>query len=341
MKNDEKLITIIVPAYNAGKFITQCLESLLHQTLNNHKVIIVDDGSTDGLTAQICKKYVNNYPEMFQYIWQKNQMQGAARNHAIPLVNTEFVGFLDSDDWLPPTYIETLTRELLNYQSEHIDIVFTSPIIYDNATQSYVPWYDHEKFQEIFCEGNKVTSVNENPQLYYLEPNPSMRLYRMNFLATYGYKIFPEGVKWEDLYPHFTLLYHAKKCIWINETGFFYRTNTSEQTTAQNGKSRLDIIPVFNDIFKFAEENHCDIEFYSAAIRKLNIFAKWCIDVSIPDVRKQLVKELSILYNTHRHYKKECAFVITLKSKHLHCLLNDYLFTDLCMGLVRKIRRSK
>ena len=78
----------------------QCLNSLWMQTVHNHKVIIVDDGSKDKYTSQICKSYAQKHPEMFTYIYQENKGLGAARNTGLKLVDTEYVGFLDSDDWL-------------------------------------------------------------------------------------------------------------------------------------------------------------------------------------------------------------------------------------------------
>ena len=350
---EKELLTIVVPAYNAGEYIEQCLNSLVNQTIQNHKVIIVDDGSTDVKTAEISKKYAKLYPQMISYMWQENQMQGAARNHALPYVDTEYVGFLDSDDWLPPTYIETISREILYYQSEKIDLIFTLPTIYDNLSGMYVPWYDHDLLHQIFTTNNRITSASEDNRLYYLEPNACMRIYRMELLKVCNFRVFPEGVKWEDLFPHFYLLYYAKKCLGVMSTGFYYRTNTAHQTTAQTGKSRLDVIKVFDEILTFLHENNCEIAIKKSVISRLNIFAKWSLDVASSDIRIQLVNELNALYckipkndikqyiSERKHYKKERIFIWLLRHKHFNKLLYNYLPADIFMGIVNRIRRLK
>ena len=64
----DELLTIIVPAYNVEKYIAECLDSLVNQTKRNHKIIIVNDGSTDG-TETICLDYKNKYSDLITYIY--------------------------------------------------------------------------------------------------------------------------------------------------------------------------------------------------------------------------------------------------------------------------------
>ena len=75
----EPLLTIVVPAYNVEKYLAECLDSLINQTMMNHKIIVVNDGSTDG-TDEICHSYADKYPQLITYISQKNNGQGGARN---------------------------------------------------------------------------------------------------------------------------------------------------------------------------------------------------------------------------------------------------------------------
>ena len=99
MQCEEKLLTIIVPIYNVELYLEQCLNSLVNQTVTNFKVILVDDGSKDG-SGIIAKRYAEKYPEMFRYLFKKNAGLGAARNTGMEYCDTEYVEFLDSDDWL-------------------------------------------------------------------------------------------------------------------------------------------------------------------------------------------------------------------------------------------------
>ena len=70
MEGNNKLLTIIVPAYNVEKYVGQCLNSLVKQTVDNHKVIVVDDGSKDEHTSRICREFAEQYPEMITYLRQ-------------------------------------------------------------------------------------------------------------------------------------------------------------------------------------------------------------------------------------------------------------------------------
>ena len=67
----EPLLTIVVPAYNVEKYIAECLDSLLNQMMMNHKIIVVNDGSTDD-TDTICRSYANKYSALRAYLWVKS-----------------------------------------------------------------------------------------------------------------------------------------------------------------------------------------------------------------------------------------------------------------------------
>lgn len=351
MVEKKKLLTIVVPAYNVEKYVGQCLNSLVKQTVINHNVIVVDDGSTDGHTSEICRTYAEKYPDIITYVRQENKGLGAARNTGLDMVQTEYVGFLDSDDWLTPNYVERVSEELENFDSENIDLVFTLPIIYDSLTKSTLDWYDRDLFYKIFYSDNRIVSAFEDVRLYELEPNACRRIYRMDFLKAQHFH-FPEGVKWEDIYPHFYLPYYAKACIGIDDVGFYYRTNTSGQITAQSGKGRLDIVKVFRDVFRFAKEENCNWEIVRLMINMLNRYAKWCLDMSDINTRPELVRQLSALYRSipdklmkryfseRKNYKKERTFVWAIKRNWVRLSLCDYLPAELSMNIVNKLRRS-
>ena len=346
---EKELLTIVVPAYNVGKYIEQCLNSLVNQTIQNHKVIIVDDGSTDVKTAEISKKYAELYPDIISYLRQENKGLGAARNTGLAQTQTRYIGFLDSDDWLTPDYIEVISKELNDFESENIDIIFTLPIIYDSLTFQDNEWYDKRLFYDVFFSDNRIVSSSYDKRLFLLEPNACRRIYRTDFLREYKFT-FPIGVKWEDILPHFYLLYYAKACIGIDSVGFHYRTNTTGQITAQAGQGRLDIVSVFQSVFAFASTVNCEWDIIEIMINMLNRYAKWSLDMSNIDIRPELVKRLSVLYKTlprqywkryfrtRKKYKKERLFVKILLSKYPQ-LLNDYLPAEISMLTVNRLLR--
>lgn len=288
------LFTIIVPIYNVEKYLDQCLESLAKQSVMNHTVILVNDGSTDG-SDKIAKMFVDKYPSTFRLIEQENLGLGAARNTGLKQVDTEWVGFLDSDDWVPNTYIEILTKRIENERIKP-DIVFTLPVVFDMADSLYKNWMDKTLYENIFAT-NGIINVTSVPQIMALEPSVNRRIFRTSFL-TQNHFSFPEGTKWEDVEPHFQLLHLANICIAECETGFVYRVNSGGQITSTVGSDRLHIVNVFSNLFyRMNNENYTNIEL-SYALKMLLGFSTWSIDCCSNEIRVSLLEGLHSLWRS-------------------------------------------
>ena len=104
----EVKVSIVIPVYNAEKVIERCLDSLRRQTLKDIEIIAVNDGSTDG-TAEILARYAA-HDARIRVIHQKNAYIGAARNRGLKAARGEYVGFVDSDDFVSSDYYESLYR---------------------------------------------------------------------------------------------------------------------------------------------------------------------------------------------------------------------------------------
>ena len=100
------LISVIVPVYNVEPYIRKCVESILAQTHANLELILVDDGSPDNSGA-ICEEYAQKDPRVI-VIHQENTGQAGARNRGIALAKGEYIGFVDSDDWIAPDMYQTM-----------------------------------------------------------------------------------------------------------------------------------------------------------------------------------------------------------------------------------------
>lgn len=106
MKND--LVTIVVPVYNAGKYLTHCLESICKQTYRKLQILLMDDGSTDG-SAQLCDGYAEE-DERIEVFHMKNAGVSTARNKGMQYAQGKYLCFIDSDDFLEVEMIENLVR---------------------------------------------------------------------------------------------------------------------------------------------------------------------------------------------------------------------------------------
>ena len=355
LSNRSPFLTIIVPAYNVEKYLEQCLDSLVYQTVIDHKVIVVNDGSTDS-TPEIIKRYVNEYPDLISWIDQKNKGLGAARNRGLELVTTPFVVCLDSDDWQNQMFVERV-KTAINKYDENPDIIFTLPQIFDTASNRVLEWYDKYVLEAIFFPNGGdenalsiVTNVKKDRRIYELEANANRKVYRTDFLKSIYFK-YQEGVKWEDVQPHFHAVHNAERCIALKNTGFFYRINTGGQITAGSGATRLDIIPVFQQTIDMAFREQWEDREIAYIIRMLWSFSQWSIDVTNLDYIGKLLSELhklfknipykyfKVYFNTcSPHRRKEMVKTWVLRSP-FYNLLKDYRIREVGVGVVNKLRR--
>ena len=102
----QPLISVIIPVYNVEKYLSKCIESVINQTYKNLEIILVDDGSTDS-SPRICDKYAE-LDHRIKVIHKINEGPGIARNYGIELSSGDYLGFVDSDDWIETQMLEIL-----------------------------------------------------------------------------------------------------------------------------------------------------------------------------------------------------------------------------------------
>ena len=336
-KQEKALLTIIVPAYNVEAYIEECLNSLVNQTVRNHKIIIVNDGSTDK-TEEKCLKYKEEYEELITYVYQDNKGLGGARNTGMQYVDTPYLTFLDSDDWLSIKFVEKFSK-LMEWTDEKPEMVFTLPWVFDSVTNRILSWKDKEIYDSIFeVKENKSyvkTNVRKNPELYKLEVSSCRKIYKTEFLEDNKF-FFPEKLKWEDVPGHFYLLNKANTCMALPEVGFFYRTNQGGQISSGGGKTRLDMVPIFEQLLKVQEENNF-IEIERAYVLRLILdFSLWSVEATNVEYIVELLNKLHIFWkkidkndlqfyldNLSQNKEVEKGFVASLMSEN-YLKLKEY-----------------
>ena len=125
--------SVVSAVYNAEKYLDAFFESLTSQTIDGKRIrlIMVDDGSTDG-SAKVIAKWKQRFPELIDYYHKENGGQASARNMGLAHVDTDWVTFIDPDDFVSETYFEEVDRTL----SAHPDIQFvTCRIVFYNETK--------------------------------------------------------------------------------------------------------------------------------------------------------------------------------------------------------------
>ena len=109
-------ISIIVPVYNVENYVSKCLDSIINQSYKNLEIIIINDGSTDK-SGEICEYYSAKDDRMV-LIHQKNQGVSMARNNALDIAAGDYIGFIDSDDWIAPDMYSTLYKNAIEYDAD-------------------------------------------------------------------------------------------------------------------------------------------------------------------------------------------------------------------------------
>ena len=110
--------SVVIPAYNVADYLEKCVASVRAQTCADWEVLLVDDGSTDGVTGKLCDA-LGQGDDRFRVIHQENGGLGAARNTGMEAARGEYLVFLDSDDYLAPHMLETLRQRI---EATHCDV---------------------------------------------------------------------------------------------------------------------------------------------------------------------------------------------------------------------------
>ncbi|POA97616.1 beta-1,3-glucosyltransferase [Chromobacterium sinusclupearum] len=124
--------TVVSAVYNVGRYLDDFFNSLVKQKLDFKRhihLIMVDDGSTDN-SAEIIKGWQKKYPDNITYIWKENGGQASARNLGLELVKTEWVTFIDPDDFLEKSYFYNIDREIYNNKDNCLELVCTNLIFF-------------------------------------------------------------------------------------------------------------------------------------------------------------------------------------------------------------------
>lgn len=148
---EKKMISVIVPVYNVEKYLPACLDSICHQTLKELEIILVDDGSTDN-SGRIAEQYALQ-DKRIRVVHQRNGNPGATRNVGLELATGEYIGFVDSDDWIEPEMFSSLYAKA---ETDNLDIVVTGVTtewLRDNRKKE-------NRFVESITEWPAITSLD-------------------------------------------------------------------------------------------------------------------------------------------------------------------------------------
>ena len=212
-------VSVIIPVYNAERYLEKCLNSLRAQTYQNFEVIFVNDGSTDS-SQEILEKYVGGNQERFRILKKENGGQSSARNMALPYVRGEYTTFLDSDDYYDKNYLQTLYYAAKKNGS---DMVISGQKKVDEEGTVYLS-IDYP--------------VDKYPDTVMRRLNFSGKLYRTDYMRKHGMK-FAEGKTYEDNPFNFVMIFLAKNLVILPYSGYYQVGHQGSTTTKKIQEEKL------------------------------------------------------------------------------------------------------
>lgn len=215
-------VSVIIPVYNAEKYLEKCLESLCRQTLEQMEVICVDDGSTDS-SPEILKRFQEK-DERIRVLTQKNQYAGIARNNGMKEARGEYLLFLDADDFFEDTLLE---KTYFQGKKQDADIVLFGAKQYNEKTGCVSPaaWYFK---RDALPEENPFSRKTTGTDVFSIvTPAPWTKLFKREFAEKE--RLSFQGLQnSNDVYFVLTALAAAEKITYVDEELVFYRVGMKE-----------------------------------------------------------------------------------------------------------------
>lgn len=224
------MVSIIVPVYNAEKYLKQCIESIINQTYKNIELILINDGSTDN-SSQICMFYAKR-DRRIKYFYQKNAGAATARNVGLDKCSGEYIGFVDSDDYVDLDMYEILVTAIKESDAQVAQIL--SRRVMDDGNVLNQELLDRiENQPAIFYNTDQAIK-------HYLIGNHSLCCH-IYMAAMFNQVRLPEGMSGEDLAIIIPLYSQCENVIKINMAKYNYRFNQKSVTNAPLNQRKLNL----------------------------------------------------------------------------------------------------
>lgn len=241
------MISVVIPMYNAEKYVEKCLNSLLEQTYKDLEIIIVNDGSKDN-SQTICERFAEQ-DKRITLINTENRGAGSARNTGIEVAKGEYISFIDSDDYVCPDYYERLLHMLERAGA-------------DIAIGKYQRISEHDEMKFINSgEVKECTNLEELLVLYGEDEDRYInavlvtnKLFKRELFE--GNVRFPIGRLIDDEFIIYKLIYKSKKIVYTDDVMYAYVQSDSSVMRTNFKEQRVhDTIDVYDEVYNFFKEN--------------------------------------------------------------------------------------
>lgn len=304
MKNNNPLISIIIPVYNSSAYLYDCLVSVVEQSYSNLDIIIIDDCSSDR-SIDICNEFKKNDGRIRLIKNKKNSGAAYCRNIGVNISKGEYVCFIDSDDVVSNDYVEYMFNNIAKKN-------------YDISIACYTVKSDNKLY---YMGSGKSTDISQKECLIRILMSDGIsvsmcaKLFKKEVLSNI---IFPEGYMYEDDAVIYQIIINSKKIYYGNKSVYTYFVRDNSVMTKQFTKKKLILLEYaenmkklinnhFPDLKVYSEKKY--IDYYFSILRQL-VFYK-CDDEIIltkKKVKKYLKsKILLILFSKIYNFKEKIA----------------------------------
>lgn len=242
---EEPLISVIVPVYNVEKYLDKCVDSIVNQTYKNLEIILVDDGSPDN-----CPKMCDDWSEKdkrIKVIHKKNGGLSDARNKGIEMANGEYIGFVDSDDYVEGNYIEFLYKNIIDYDCEismgkHY-VIYPNKKINTGSGKEYI--MNSKECLEKMLYGEDV------------DVSAWAKLYKKSLFKDIS---FPKGRLFEDSATTYKLVEKANSIVLDSQPIYYYIIRDNSITNYKFDEKKFDLIFSTEEMCKEIKISYPDLE---------------------------------------------------------------------------------
>ena len=238
------LVSVIVAVYNVEKYLSQCFDFLVNQTLTNIEIIVVNDASTDN-SAQIINSY-KSYPNLRVINCEVNKGLATVRNIGLRAAKGRYVAFADGDDWVDIRMCEVL---YLRASEDDADVLIADVTVFHEDSKIFGQFFDQHIRQALDPRLRRMPfDVRSEPRVLLVEPVAWPKLYKRSFLHEHALH-FEDGMNsYEDICFHFSVLVKATRISLLDDALFFYRKNRPGQISARISRKIFEVFAVFEKI---------------------------------------------------------------------------------------------
>ncbi len=271
--NENDLISVVVPLYNSGRYIGECIQSIINQTYKNLEIILVDDGSTDN-AGEICDEYARK-DSRINVVHKPNSGAADSRNKGIELTKGKYIHFVDSDDVENPKIIELLHNEITSSDADYVFSDFTKFYEGEDAPIKEVNDYKtvmHDKY-DIF---SMYYELEHDHEIIVI---PTCKLYKREFFDDVR---FPIGKKGEDELTTYKLIDKSDKILEIKASLYGYRRYPGTLSSDWRTKPRHYMVEAFKEELEFFE-NKNEKKVIPLLVKRMLIELKHNYDFHLPE----------------------------------------------------------